>query len=139
MDKYGLTASLGGFSWCIIGSREKLCGQGCRNKNICPYFSRVMSFTIISLNAFQMIKMVNGVNFDPRRIASQIVAGIGFIGMAVIFRRGKDLEGITTAVSIWVAAAIGMAVGTKFYILAICATIITLLIQSVMRDRKSVV
>lgn len=45
------------------------------------------------------------------RIASNIVTGVGFVGGGVIFREGTNLKGITTAATIWVAAAIGMAIG----------------------------
>jgi len=89
-------------------------------------------FTILSLNAFT--KFTYGASsFDPSRIASQIVAGIGFISMAVVIHRGSDIQGITTAVSIWVSAAIGMAVGVKFYALALSATLIALLVLEVLR------
>src|SRR5213592_1945308 len=53
------------------------------------------------------------------RIAAQIVTGIGFIGAGVIFREGYSVRGITTAATIWSGAAIGMAVGTSLYIVAI--------------------
>jgi putative Mg2+ transporter-C (MgtC) family protein len=52
------------------------------------------------------------------RVAAQIVTGIGFIGAGVIFREGAGVKGITTAATIWAAAAIGMAVGIELYIVA---------------------
>lgn len=48
---------------------------------------------------------------DPTRIAAQIATGVGFLGAGAIIRDGVDIKGLTTAASIWVAAALGMAVG----------------------------
>ena len=57
------------------------------------------------------------------RIAAQIVTGIGFIGAGVIFREGYSVRGITTAATIWAAAAIGMAIGAELYIVGIVGAI----------------
>ena len=89
-------------------------------------------FTLISVHGFQ--EFLNGVsNYDPSRIASQIVTGIGFLGMAVIIRRGLDVRGITTAATMWAAAGIGMAVGVGFYTLAIGATLFAFIVTAVLR------
>ena len=63
---------------------------------------------------------------DPSRVASTIVTGIGFLGAGAILRTGRNIQGLTTAATIWVNAAIGMAVGTGAYGLAIATTLITL-------------
>jgi len=67
---------------------------------------------------------------DPSRIAAQVVSGIGFLGAGVIIfqRDGGVVCGLTTAASVWVVAAIGLAVGGGLYITSIVATAITLLI-----------
>jgi len=57
------------------------------------------------------------------RIAAQIVTGIGFIGAGVIFREGYSVRGITTAATIWAAAAVGMAIGAELYIVGIAGAI----------------
>lgn len=67
-------------------------------------------FTILSLNV--------GKGLSDDRIASQIVTGIGFIGAGVIFKDGFAVSGLTTAASIWIAAAIGMAIGFGNYSVA---------------------
>lgn len=72
--------------------------------------------------------------FDPSRIASQVVVGIGFLGAGLIFLKGDQVQGLTTAAGLWVAAAIGMAVGFGFYIVAIYATILALLVLWVLRN-----
>ena len=64
----------------------------------------------------------------PDRIAAQIVSGIGFLGAGSILRSGKSVHGMTTAATIWVNSAVGMAAGAGLYGLATAATIITLVV-----------
>lgn len=68
---------------------------------------------------------------DPTRIAAQIVSGIGFLGAGAIMREGEHVTGLTTAATIWVVAAIGMAVGFGSYLLAAATTVMVLVVQSV--------
>lgn len=63
---------------------------------------------------------------DPTRVAAQIVVGVGFLGAGAIMRTDAGVQGLTTAATIWVNAAIGVAVGGGEYHLAIIATLITL-------------
>src|SRR5437762_11421328 len=67
---------------------------------------------------------------DPSRIAAQVVSGIGFLGAGVIIfqRDGGVVRGLTTAASVWVVAAIGLAVGGGMYVTGAVATGIALLI-----------
>ncbi|HOX21780.1 MAG TPA: MgtC/SapB family protein [Candidatus Paceibacterota bacterium] len=65
---------------------------------------------------------------DPSRVLSQIVVGIGFIGAGVIIFQKSQIRGITTAAGLWVTAGIGAAVGYKLYNLAICSTLLVLLV-----------
>jgi putative Mg2+ transporter-C (MgtC) family protein len=62
------------------------------------------------------------VSYDPSRIAAQIVTGIGFLGAGVIFRQGFTIRGLTTAASLWLVAAIGMAAGAGYWAGAVLAT-----------------
>jgi putative Mg2+ transporter-C (MgtC) family protein len=62
------------------------------------------------------------------RIASNIVTGIGFIGAGVVFKEGATVRGITSAALIWMAAAIGMSIGLKHYVLAAGVVFIVLLV-----------
>lgn len=66
--------------------------------------------------------------FDPLRVASQIVVGIGFLGAGMVVLSGGQMIGLTTASGIWVAAGIGMATGFGLYWPAIIATILTLVV-----------
>jgi putative Mg2+ transporter-C (MgtC) family protein len=63
---------------------------------------------------------------DTDRIAANIVTGIGFLGAGVIFRSGDRINGITTAASIWIVAALGMGIADGFYKLVGVATLIVL-------------
>jgi putative Mg2+ transporter-C (MgtC) family protein len=76
---------------------------------------------------------------DTSRVAAGIVAGVGFIGAGVIFRGEEGVAGLTTAASIWVTAAIGLAAGAGLYLIAVIATLITigiLMIPSVHKERQ---
>jgi len=78
-------------------------------------------FTVVSIE----LARVGG---TPDRVAAQIVSGIGFLGAGSILRSGKSVHGMTTAATIWVNAAVGMAAGAGLYGLATAATIITLVV-----------
>ena len=66
-------------------------------------------------------------NFDPIRLASSIVTGIGFIGAGLIIFQ-HELKGLTTAAVLWVASAIGVAVGFRLYMIAIFTTFLVLFV-----------
>lgn len=82
----------------------------------------------------------NNAAIDPARIAAQIVVGIGFIGAGVIIHtRGsssQEVHGITTASMIWVASAIGMAVGAGFYFPAVFVAVLSLIILTTLQGLK---
>jgi putative Mg2+ transporter-C (MgtC) family protein len=86
-------------------------------------------FTLVSAYGFHEF-LANGGNVvraDPSRIAAQIVTGIGFLGAGAIIREGLSVRGLTTAGSLWVVAAIGMAAGTGYYAPAVFTTVLTLI------------
>src|SRR3989441_8415499 len=67
-------------------------------------------------------------NADPTRIAAQIVTGVGFIGAGTILHARGMVVGLTSAATIWVVAAIGVALGAGFYLEAIGTTLLVLLV-----------
>jgi putative Mg2+ transporter-C (MgtC) family protein len=86
-------------------------------------------FTIVSAFGFHEF-LTNGGNVvraDPTRIAAQIVTGIGFLGAGAIIREGLSIRGLTTAATLWVVAAIGMAAGAGYYTPAVATTVLTLI------------
>jgi putative Mg2+ transporter-C (MgtC) family protein len=86
-------------------------------------------FTLVSAFAWTDWQFSNasGIVFDPTRIAAQIVTGIGFLGAGAIIRQGLSVRGLTTAATLWVVAAIGMATGAGFYSAAVITTVLVLL------------
>ena len=68
----------------------------------------------------------DGGNYDPARLAAGVVTGIGFLGAGTIIRFGASVKGLTTAASLWAVSALGLAVGTGFYLPAIVTTAIVL-------------
>jgi putative Mg2+ transporter-C (MgtC) family protein len=78
-------------------------------------------FTLVSIYGF------SGAVVDISRVAAGVVVGIGFIGAGVILRgqREKEVAGLTTAATIWITAAIGLAVGTGMYLISVIATAVT--------------
>lgn len=88
-------------------------------------------FTYMSAYGFSNFYSILGKigSFDPSRIASQVVVGIGFIGAGLIIHRRDDkVTGLTTAAGLWAASAIGMALGFNLLFLATFATIFILII-----------
>ena len=85
-------------------------------------------FTLVSAYAWSDFEFStpNGITFDPTRIAAQIVTGIGFLGAGAIIRQGLSVRGLTTAASLWVVAAIGIASGAGYYSAALITTVVVL-------------
>jgi putative Mg2+ transporter-C (MgtC) family protein len=77
---------------------------------------------LVSKYGFTNILSPNQVVLDPSRIAAQIVSGIGFIGGGLIFVRRDNVRGLTTAATVWLTAAVGMACGAGLPILALVVT-----------------
>ena len=67
------------------------------------------------------------VRADPTRIAAQIVTGIGFLGAGAIIRHGLSVRGLTTAATLWVVAAVGLAAGAGYYSAAVITTAVVLI------------
>ena len=121
--KLVLSMILGG----IIGTeRSVLAGQ--------PAGTR--TFSLVSMGATLFVVVANYVDlaylgiqtFDPLHIAAAIVTGVGFIGGGIIVTRGGTIHGITTAAGLWIAAAVGVAVGFGMYTIAIFASVLALIV-----------
>ena len=81
-------------------------------------------FTLVSAYGFSGFIAASGAErVDPTRIAAQIVSGIGFLGAGAIIRQGLSVRGLTTAASLWLVAAIGMASGAGYWSGAVIATV----------------
>lgn len=95
---------------------------------------------LISLGAtlFTIFSQVIGGAVSPDRIAANVVVGIGFLGAGVIFRSNNRVNGITTAASIWVSAALGVGVGCGYYAASMlgCIMVVAILFLFSFLDRK---
>jgi putative Mg2+ transporter-C (MgtC) family protein len=85
-------------------------------------------FTMVSAYAWTDWRFSTeaGLVFDPTRIAAQVVTGIGFLGAGAIIRQGLSVRGLTTAATLWVVAAIGMATGAGYYPAAVITTVLVI-------------
>lgn len=88
-------------------------------------------FTILSIYAFPAA--VYGSHGDPARISAQILTGIGFIGGGTVLRHGSSVYGLTTAATLWVAAAIGMACGAGLMGIGFLTTLLSVSILVLIR------
>ncbi|WP_432714635.1 MgtC/SapB family protein [Pedobacter sp.] len=114
VNKFLLTILLCG----LIGAEREFRSKQAGLKTLIMMGMGATLFTILSVR----------IGLDSAdRIASNIVTGIGFLGAGVIFKDDNQVKGLTTASVIWVVAAIGMAVGSGYYVQAISVTAIVLL------------
>jgi putative Mg2+ transporter-C (MgtC) family protein len=118
--RLALAAALGG----VIGIERELREReaGFRTHMLVALGSAL--FTIVSAYGFHafLSSGANVIRADPTRIAAQIVTGIGFLGAGAIIRQGSSVRGLTTAATLWVVAAIGLAVGAGYYSGALITT-----------------
>ncbi len=94
-------------------------------------------FTLLSIYGFPIFAdpaNINSMRYgDPSRVAAQILTGIGFIGGGTVLRHGNSVSGLTTAATLWVAAAIGMACACKMYNIAIFTTLLAVAVLVLIR------
>ncbi len=120
LGRLALAAALGG----AIGLERELDEKAAGLRTHMLVSLGAALFTMVGAYGFHDF-LVNGgavVRADPGRIAAQVVTGIGFLGAGVIFRQGFTIRGLTTAASLWVVAAIGMAAGAGYWAGAVLAT-----------------
>ena len=124
IDKLLIAALLGG----IVGFERERSGKvaGLRTHSMVSLGAALL--TLISLRTFEMMPSVNGQTGFDYHLVANIVVGIGFIGAGTILRRENKIEGTTTAASLWVVAAIGIATGFGLIAEAISTTLIAYII-----------
>jgi putative Mg2+ transporter-C (MgtC) family protein len=93
---------------------------GMRTHTLVGFGSAV--FVIVSKYGFADLLGTEHIALDPSRIAAQIVSGIGFLGGGLIFVQRDVVRGLTTAATIWLAAAVGSAAGAGLPVLAVAGT-----------------
>ncbi len=110
-----------------VGLERELSGKpaGLRtNILICVGAALLTELSVVAATNFAPHDLIRS---DPARIAAQIVSGIGFIGAGTILVSRGNVLGLTTAATLWVVAAIGMAVGLHLYVEAVGATVLVVL------------
>src|SRR3989338_5355028 len=110
----------------LIGAERLLVKEAAGMKTHALVSLGAAVFVVISEMIFAKYGDIFG--FDPGRIASQVIVGIGFLGAGSIILQGSRLVGLTTAGGLWVTAGIGMAVGFGFYSLAVITTALVLVV-----------
>jgi putative Mg2+ transporter-C (MgtC) family protein len=88
---------------------------------VCLGSALIMVLSMYGFNDF------TSVNKDPARLAAQVVSGIGFLGAGTILRDKTSIRGLTTAASLWVVSAIGLATGAGFYFSSTFATFLVVI------------
>jgi putative Mg2+ transporter-C (MgtC) family protein len=123
--RVALAAALGG----AIGAERELRERGAGLRTHMLVSVGAALFTLVSAYGFSDFEYstARGITLDPTRIAAQVVTGIGFLGAGAIIRQGLSVRGLTTAATLWVVAAIGLASGAGFYSAAIVTTAVVLL------------
>jgi len=101
-----------------IGYQRERAGKAAGVRTHILVSSGAALFTLVSIYGF------SGAAVDISRVAAAVVVGVGFIGGGVIFRgqRGEEVAGLTTAATIWIAAAVGLAAGAGMYLVSVIAT-----------------
>lgn len=109
-----------GLLGAVIGLERELSGKSAGFRTVMLVCIGAALFTIVSHN----MALTDPYKLsDVTRIASNIITGIGFIGAGIIFKGEQSVRGLTTAATVWVAAAIGMAIGNGDYWLGVAGTI----------------
>jgi putative Mg2+ transporter-C (MgtC) family protein len=122
--RVALAGVLGG----AIGAERELRERGAGLRTHMLVSIGAALFTLVSAYGWQDFRFStpSGIVFDPTRIAAQIVTGIGFLGAGAIIRQGLSVRGLTTAATLWVVAAIGLAAGAGYYSAAVITTVLVL-------------
>ena len=92
---------------------------------------------LFTLMSYELAGEVQGA--DPGRLAAQIVTGIGFLGAGAIMRTDSGVHGLTTAATVWVNAAVGVAAGGGEFHLAFIATAVTVAVLLVLQPLESAI
>lgn len=93
---------------------------------------RTHALVALGASSFAIVGVSAELDGDQTRVAAQVVSGIGFIGAGAILRDGGSVTGLTTAATLWVAAAVGLLAGVDRPILAAATSLLALLTSSVL-------
>lgn len=136
--RIGLAMLLGG----LVGFEREVRAQPAGFRTMALVGMGAALFGLLSVHAFADYvrpREETNVGIDVTRIASQVVVGVGFLGGGAILKHGASIRGLTTAASMWVTAAIGLAAGMGYYLGAVATTVAALVTLVLLRGLRSVV
>lgn len=119
-----LAAVLGG----IVGLEREYSGHPAGLRTNILIATSSCLFTLLSIHAFPLV----GSAQDTARIAAQIVTGVGFLGAGAVIHTKGMVYGLTTAATVWMVAAVGMAVATDLYLIGIITTVMTTVVLALL-------
>ena len=126
-----LGAVIGG----IIGFEREVHGRAAGFRTQLIVCVAAVLIMIVSENYYHYLHNIDdSLRIDPARISAGALIGIGFLGAGVIIKSGFAVRGLTTAASIWIVSAIGLAIGGGLYLEAIVTALITILALIVLRS-----
>lgn len=108
---------------CLIGLERELRRKSAGLRTYTIVGTSAALFVLVSKYGFDDVLVPGHVVLDPSRVAAQIVTGIGFMGAGLIFTQGTQVRGLTTAATVWMVTAIGMACGAGLLVLALAVTV----------------
>lgn len=123
----------------ILGIEREASGRAAGIRTYALVALGATLFTIVGMSVFETYSGANGLSFDPSRIVHAIAVGVGFIGAGIIIYRDLHLQGVTTAAGVWMAGAIGVALGFELYGTAIAATVFAYFVLFLMHPLKRLV
>jgi len=130
---------LGGIIGGLIGFEREVHGRAAGFRTQLLVCVAAVLIMVISENYYYYIKDLDpSLRIDPARISAGALIGIGFLGAGVIIKSGYDVRGLTTAASIWIVSAIGLAIGGGLYLEGVVTAAITVIALTSLRvvERK---
>ena len=124
--RLALALALGG----LVGVERSLAGKNAGMRTYALASMGAALFVIISQLA--SAKLIGTVAFNPIALAPAVISGIGFIGAGLVFHNDQKVSGLTSAAGLWVSAGVGMACGFGYGLVALMATLLTLLIFTIL-------
>lgn len=112
----------------VLGAERGHAGKAAGMRTYMLVTLAATTFTLIAQDA----SILKSVTYDPARIISQVILGIGFIGGGLIFAKKDHIQGITTAAGLWISTAIGIAIGVNLYTLATLVTLLSFIILAIL-------
>ena len=130
VGRLSLAALLG----ALVGLEREASGQDAGFRTHLLLSLGAALFAVVSVGGFDafITEERTNVQVDVTRIASYVAAGVGFIGGGAILKHAGAVRGITTATSLWTAAAVGLAAGVGFWVGAVAATVLALVALAVL-------